>query len=123
MIVRQPPPYWLKWATLALGFLALMYLAGGYHDLLTDETFRGTIQHIQSYFKGSQQQTPETNWQHAMDVKMRWTEQAYIRKGVNPYDIEFHPENADPTIGRIPGEDSSGYPPWAFLTQEVLVPP
>lgn len=123
MIVSQSPPRWLNWATAALGVLGFVYLAAGCHDLVTDQTFLGTFQHIKALVTGSQGVTPQTNPQHAMDVKMRWKEQAYIRMGINPYDIAFHPEKADPKIGRIPGVDSGGYPPWAFLTQEVLALP
>ncbi len=123
MIVNQSRPRWLNWATAALGVLAFAYLVGGGHDLVTDETLVGTIQHLKSFVTGDQSVKPQVDNQHAFDVRLRWTEQRYVRKGINPYDIAFHPEKADPTIGRIPGEDASGYPPWAYLTQEALVPP
>ncbi len=123
MIDSQSPPPWLKWAALALSLFAFVYLVGGCHDLVTDETLLGTFQHLKSIVTGDHEIKPQTNTQHALDVRLRWTEQAYVRKGVNPYDIAFHPESADPAIGRIPFKDPGGYPPWAFLTQEPLVPP
>lgn len=123
MNTRTSPRPWPRWATAGLFLLALAYLLGGFHDLVTDETLSGTFQHLKSIFSHHEEKPPETNSQHAFDVRMRWLEQKYIRKGINPYDIEFHPENADPSIGRIPGNEASGYPPWAYVTQAVLVPP
>jgi hypothetical protein len=50
MIVRQLPR-WLNWATAILDLLAFAYLVGGCHDLVTDQTFQGTFQYIQSFWK------------------------------------------------------------------------
>ncbi len=123
MVEGRIAPRWLGWATAALGLLALAYYLGGIHDLVSDETFVGTFQHIKSLVKSDPKIVPQTKPEHANDARLRWTEQEYVHIGVNPYEIAVHPENADPGIGRLPCRDPGGYPPWAFLTQEVLVPP
>ncbi|HEX4414794.1 MAG TPA: glycosyltransferase family 87 protein [Lacipirellulaceae bacterium] len=115
------PPL-LRWATIILGLLSLVYLVGGFHDLVTDETYLGTVQHLKSIIEKDSSVVPQTKKEHANDTRLRWTEQAYVHIGVNPYTIAAHPENADPRIGPLPCRDPGGYPPWAFLTQEVLVP-
>src|SRR3954469_13576742 len=123
MVEGPIAPRWLSWATAALVLLALAYYFGGIHDLVTDETFVGTFQHIKSLIKSDPTIVPQTKPEHANDARLRWTEQEYVHIGVNPYEIAVHPENADPEIGRLPCRDPGGYPPWAFLTQEPLVPP
>lgn len=60
-------------------------------------------------------------WGEPRDLLWRWYEMYYVRQGINPYDVTPGSPLINPAIGYtpIPG----GYAPWAFLMQELFVPP
>ena len=60
------------------------------------------------------------NKNRAFDLFSRWQEQQYIYRGLYPYDAMKGSPNIIPEIGVI---DSGGYPPWAFFTGFMFLPP
>ena len=56
----------------------------------------------------------------AVDLFARWQEQQYIYRGIYPYDVRVGSPYVDPEIGAI---QSGGYPPWAFFTGFIFLPP
>jgi hypothetical protein len=56
----------------------------------------------------------------AKDLYSRWQEQQYIYRGLYPYDIITGSPLIDPKIGAI---TSGGYPPWAFFSGFIFLPP
>lgn len=80
--------------TIFLILLSLVYFLKGFYNLTLDK-------------KGAQ------------DLFERWKEQQYIYQGQYPYDVG-ETIQIDPKIGFI---HSGGYPPWAFFTGFLLVPP
>lgn len=80
--------------TFILLILSLAYLSKGFYNLVFDE-------------------------KNAKDLFQRWQEQQYIYQGDYPYDVGKLIK-VDPKIGAI---RSGGYPPWAFFTGFLFVPP
>ena len=60
------------------------------------------------------------NQNTAIDLFSRWQEQQYIYRGIYPYDVTKDSPNMIPEIGAI---NSGGYPPWAFFTGFIFLPP
>lgn len=56
----------------------------------------------------------------AGDLLARWQEQQYIYRGIYPYDVRVGSPDVIPEIGAI---HSGGYPPWAFFTGFIFLPP
>lgn len=81
--------------SMVLGLIAFVYLADGFYHLAIHES-------------------------GAFDLRTRWIEQHYIDKGINPHDANQNPARVLPEIG--PPIAISAYPPWAYLTNELLVP-
>ncbi|GFE71023.1 glycosyltransferase family 87 protein [Chroococcus sp. FPU101] len=80
--------------TFILLVLSLAYLSKGFYNLVLNE-------------------------KSAKDLFQRWQEQQYIYQGAYPYDVG-KTIKVDPKIGMI---RSGGYPPWAFFTGFLFVPP
>jgi len=72
--------------------------------------------------------------QQPTDLFLRWRENVYVSKGINPYDLSeelFQIKQGKPqseVSGQIDPLLSatwvgSGYPPWAFLWSSIFIPP
>jgi len=97
----QPQSLQRRYAVLAgaLGLLSLAYVALGVYTLVFDTSFS----------------TP-------VDLRLRWIEQGMIYRGENPQEHTY-PEDLLPEL-IIGGRNVKGnYPPWAYATGIVLVPP
>ncbi len=81
--------------SLLLILISFIYFSLGFYDLLINKT-------------------------RAFDLFSRWQEQQYIYRGLYPYDAMKGSPNIIPEIGVI---DSGGYPPWAFFTGFMFLPP
>ncbi|MFT5393804.1 MAG: hypothetical protein ACI8PT_004008 [Gammaproteobacteria bacterium] len=95
----------------ALCLLAAAYLAKGFHNLTVGD-------HVGD----------------AVDLKLRWIEQRYFARGINPYDVwianagekldasvvdKWKTDRPSETVGDIGFQDPA-HPPWSFVTSWVF---
>jgi Glycosyltransferase family 87 len=77
------------------GVFCLAYLTKGFYHLVLDKEAAG-------------------------DLYQRWLEQQYIYRGIFPYNVTENSGLVNSTLGAI---GSGGYPPWAFFSGFVFLPP
>ena len=82
----------------ALGSLAIAYLALGFYTLVVDNSFS-----------------------YPVDLRLRWIEQGMIRQGLNPQDLTY-PEHLLPELIIEQRNVRGNYPPWSYATGLILAP-
>jgi hypothetical protein len=92
-------PRWAGWFLVILGMLSATYMLSGLACLAWD-----------------------TGASYPIDLRLRWIEERLVWEGVNPQ-VAGHPDSELPEVHEPMKELGGSYPPWAYSTGLVLVPP